>query len=462
MDGPVVPRDVDEYLDVLGQQPSLRIFTQLSFCFPVADASSRSSIINTLTAGLKRLSTSFPWLAGQVINEGAGEGKTGTFKIKPLEDIPRLVIKDLRDDPLAPTMDDLRQSNFPFSMLDESVIAPRKTLPSETPVEVFLLQANFITGGLILTFVAQHNTMDMTGQGQVIRLFSKACHGETFTSDELTSGNLPRSNLIPFLDESYEPDPKLDDQIRRFPPSNSISNSDDNHPPPGPSSKCTWAYFTFDRDSLDALKSLATKTITLPSGFISTDDALTAFIWQSIMRARLPRLDPNVEAKLARAVDVRRYLDVPQTYTGVLQNMTYHSYTLHKLIDEPLGSIASQLRLAVDPQTSDLRYRTCALATLMNRLQDKSITSFTASLELSVDIMLSSWSKVDCCDLDFNLGLGKPEVVRRPRLDPVESLIYLMPKAQNGEIAVGICLRDEDMERLRMDEEFAKYGKYVG
>jgi hypothetical protein len=40
--------------------------------------------------------------------------------------------------------------------------------------------------------------------------------------------------------------------------------------------------------------------------------------------------------------------------------------------------------------------------------------------------------------------------------------MYFMPKAPNGEIAALICLRDEDWERLKADEEFAKYGKYIG
>jgi hypothetical protein len=36
-----------------------------------------------------------------------------------------------------------------------------------------------------------------------------------------------------------------------------------------------------------------------------------------------------------------------------------------------------------------------------------------------------------------------------------------MRRILDGEIAVAICLRDEDMERLKADEEFAKYGRYI-
>lgn len=468
MSEPTTANDLNDRLDVLGQLPLFKIYTQICFCFPVADASSHSAIINTLTNGLERLSASFPWVAGKVVNEGSGPGNSGIFKIQPLEKIPRLVVKDLRHDPSISTMDALRRANFPFSMLDENIIAPCKTLPETTdesaskPAPVFLLQANFITGGLLLTFVGQHNAMDMPGQGQIIDLFSKACRNEQFTSEELSSGNLTRRNLIPLLDDSYQQGPELARQIVKPTPSHPISDGTNGHPAPLAPPQCTWTYFTFPPTSLTALKSLGTKTITLPSDYISTDDALSAFIWQSVIRARLPRLNATAKSTFARAVNVRRYLDIPQTYPGLVQNMSYHTYTLQKLVEEPLGRVASQLRSALDPKTSNLRYNTRAFATLLDRTPDKNIISLTATLDLSVDLMFSSWAKLDCYELDFNLRLGEPKAVRRPRFEPVESLIYLMPRTLDGEIAVAICLRDEDMERLRADEEFAKYSRYIG
>ena len=168
MHGSAIAEDLNEYLDVLGQQPLLKTYNQICFCFSVTDASSYSAIINTLENGLEQLSVSFPWLAGKVVNEGSGEGNSGIFKIKPLEKIPRLVVKDLRHDPSIPTMDALRRANFPFTMLDETIIAPRKTLPgsSDEPASdsspVFLLQANLITGGAPAHHrrPAQHNGHD--------------------------------------------------------------------------------------------------------------------------------------------------------------------------------------------------------------------------------------------------------------------------------------------------------------
>jgi len=352
-------------------------------------------------------------------------------------------------------------------MLDEKVIAPRNTLPdsfeASQPFPVFLAQANFITGGLILTFNGEHNAMDMTGQAFLMRLLSKACHDGQFTGEEIASGNASRCDIFPLLGDSYKEGPELFHSIEKPRPiTGDLSKPPSvqpelDHPP-----KCTWTYFAFSSASLATLKSRATADVISPPGYISTDDAVSAFIWQSVLRARLPRLEVTAKTTFARAIDVRRYLGLSPTYPGLAQNMTYHTYTVGKLIQAPLGVVASQLRLAVDPKTSDLGFRTRALATFLTRIPDKSIVSFTATIDTSSDVMFSSWSKENCYELDFNLGLGTPEAVRRPQFDPVESLMYLMPKRQDGDIALAICLRDEDMERLKIDNEFLTYARYIG
>jgi len=464
MDEATHDKALDVDLDIFGQQPFLRIYTQISLFYPMPDCSLDIKIVKTLRGGLKRLAASFPWLAGQVVNEGACEGNSGVFSIRSFEETPRLVPKLSKDGPSLPSMHQFRAANFPCTMLDEDVLAPRHTLPGgviETqadPEPVLLVQPTFIDGGLVLTFASHHATMDMTGMGQVMHLLSKACRNEPFTAEELASGNMDRHNIIPILEDYYEPGPELSYQIVKLPPP---SDANLERPPPPP--LCTWVYFTFSPASLKALKSATTGTLPASSNFISTDDALSALVWQAITRARLPRLPKGTTTTFSRAIDVRRYLNVPATYPGLMQNMTYHTHAAVELSSQPLGVVAAELRAAVDPATTSLTRSTRALATFVRRAADKSGFSFTATVDPSTDLMLSSWSKVDCYGLDFSLGLGDgPEVVRRPTFVPVESLVYLMPKAPDGEIAVMICLRNEDMERLRVDEEFSKYGKYVG
>jgi trichothecene 3-O-acetyltransferase len=459
MTAPAKSRDFNIHLEILGQQPSMRgLYTQVCFCFPVADDAQYAKIEMKLRDGIELLSASFPWIAGQVVSDSSESDGQESFKIAPFERLPRLIIKDLRENSSAPTMDALRQASFPMRLLDENIIAPCTTLPggpgksASDPAPVFLIQMNIIHGGLLLTFVGQHNTMDMTGQGQLIDLIDKACRNEPFNHEEIQSGNLERRNIIPLLDDSQANDSRTTRQTATRAAWESGSISD----PP----QCQWAYFTFSASSLANLKSLATSTIS--SGYVSTDDALTAFIWQRTSQARSPRLDSASTVWLARAVNVRRFLGISPTYPGFIQNMTYHSYRLQDLVAGQLGAIASDLRAPLDPQNSTLGYDTRALATVLSRAKDKNAVSFVATLDTSKDIMLSSWAQLDCYALEFGLGLGKPESVRRPQFAPVESLFYLMPKSSDGDISAALCLRDEDMDRLKADVDFTVYGRYIG
>ncbi|OOQ81701.1 Trichothecene 3-O-acetyltransferase [Penicillium brasilianum] len=453
----------NDSIDILGSSPFLhKLYTQLCIIFATSEPS--SDIIDTLRDGLDRLAEGFPWLAGTVINEGATEGVTGTYRILPSNEKIPLVVKDLRGDESAPTLEGLRQSNYPFSMLDEKIIAPCLTLNlpgntiglAATSAPVLAVQATFITGGLMLTVVGQHNVMDMTGQGHIIDLLSKACHNQPFTAEELSIGNMDRSKTITLLEDPFDPAVELKHQLVK-PPSPDKKIGDTTTPPAS-----SWAYVTFSGSSLEALKTQATQTKHSSRAFVSTDDAACAFIWKCTARARLHRLDSGSESAFARAVDLRQRMGIPRTYLGMFQNMAYNKDSLQHLAEQPLGAIASQLRRKLDPTVVDLAYNTRALATFQARSADKTKASATACVDSSSGIMLSSWAKINTFELDFNLGLGKPEAVRRPAFVPVESLIYIMPKSPNGEMAIGICLRDADWERLKADEEWAKYATYVG
>jgi hypothetical protein len=454
-------KDLSEYQDFFGHLIKLRLYTPICLCFPLQDASSQSQIIDTLTKGLERLSVSFPWLAGQVISEDVAEGNTGLPKIIPLDKTSRLIVKDLTHDAAVPSMDALRKANFPFSMLDGAVLTPLKGLPTsceEDLASVFFLQANFINGGLLLNFAGEHNTMDGHGLGQVIRIFSKACHNEPFTDEELLQGNRARNNLIPLFDQTtYKPGPELHHLLVK--PSATPPPASENLSP-----KCTWAYFHFPSSSLSKLKSIASPSSSVSDNptvpYITTNDALSAFIWQSTSRIRSSRLPAQTTSTFARAVDVRSCLSIPPSYLGNMSNHTYNTLPLSSVPSISLHSLASSLRLALNP--SDLSFAIRSLATHIFLTPDKSSITYGANLDLSTDIFFSSWAKLACYNLDFNIRLGFPESVRRPRFDVVEGLMYLMPMDRSGGIDAAICLRDEDLEGLRGDREFGEYAEWIG
>jgi hypothetical protein len=263
----------------------------------------------------------FPWLAYDVVNDGSGANNTGVYRFTNPHEKPGIILKDLRGTAGMPSSEDLKQSQYSMNLLDEDVFASCKTFTSgrkPTSAPAFLIQANLISHGLILTFVAQHNTMDMTGQAHVIFLFSKACCGEPFTVEELSSGNAVRHNIIPLLDDSWAPGPELEPFIRK---------DEEKERPPITTEVtrpviCTWAYLNFSGPSLERLKSKAHESVKLPE-YISTDDAITAFIWQAVTRARAPRLNPSLQSIIAHAVNVRKGIGILPTYPRPYQISAY-------------------------------------------------------------------------------------------------------------------------------------------
>lgn len=449
----------DIVIEILGQQP-LNIFTQISFLYPIDENSkSKDEIFEILREGTRKLAEGFPWVSGQVINESTNDKSvTGLYKVKIIDNLPQLFVKDLSDGQAIPSFDELEKTDFPVSFLDESLVAPRSTIPhifgDWTDSPVFMIQATFIKNGLILTFLGQHQVMDGNGQAQIISLFSKACRGQQFSEKELEIGNMNRENIINLLSEEERENigdlyDRVSHQIISKP--SIISN------PERP--QCVWTEFKFSSSSLNALKSIAGKSLPRADSYISTDDALSAFIWQSVAKARLHRLPLDAKSTLARAVDVRSYLEIPSTYPGMIQNMTYNNFTIEELTKFPLGLVASHLRSRLSPSTSTLKQDTRDLASYLHSIEDKSMVSFTASLDLSCDIALSSWSKQNSYSLDFGLGLSTPKSVRRPLFTPVEGLIYLLPKSLDGSVVLLICLRESDMYNLASDELFVKYAK---
>ncbi|CAI4045563.1 hypothetical protein SKDZ_12G0020 [Saccharomyces kudriavzevii ZP591] len=393
-----------------------------------------------------------------------GKGITGTYRNISSDKI-LLVIQDLQHNPSAPTMDSLEKVNFPIRMLDEKVFAPCMTInPPGSPIglvaetgPVFAVQVNFICGGLVLTIVGQHNTMDMTGLVSSINLLDKACHREPFSDEDLFIGNMDKSESIPLFDETWKHSSALGHEIAQTSKNTSVSTK----VPPSPS-KSSWGYVEFSAISLQNLKALAAQTVSPYSSFVSTDDIVTAFIWKLVSRARLSRMEPETRSTLGRAVDVRKRLGLPMTYPGLLVNMTYNTYSLESMDQEPLGALASQLRRKLDPKVFDLVYNTCVLATLLSRCSDTTKVPIPAPVDTSSGIMLSSWAKVKLYDVDFNLGLGEPKTVRRPGFIPFEGLVYFMPRSSRGEMAVALCLRDDDWEFLNANEEWTNYTTYIG
>lgn len=432
---------MNQPLDVYGQQSGLnKLYTQICLCFPLL-SHQREIALHILQTGLQRLTSSVPWLAGEVVRDQ----DEGLYTIRSREKEPTVVSK--YDDESLPSMAQLRQEGFSARLLDENVIAPCRTIRAqpEQPAPVFLVQANFVDDGLLLVLCGLHSCMDMTGQGYITTLLAKACRGGDFCEEEIHATNFRGCETVPLL--SHE---ELSVHHESFPVAHEAhqASRDDT-----PDASAIWAYAIFSDSSLAKLKSEAIQTST--KRFISTDDCLSALLWQSITRVRSARFrSTDIETAFTRTVDARAAAGMPLTYTGNAAVKTACKMTVQELLDAPLGLVAGQLRGGLKDTGSQLRLE----ATLLSKGKRPN----KPSVDPSTGVNLSSWAKDRSYELDFGPALGRPEAVRRPTFAAWESLVYLMPKKPDGEIAVALCLRNEDLRRLKEDVEFAKYAEIVG
>ncbi|ORY68371.1 trichothecene 3-O-acetyltransferase [Pseudomassariella vexata] len=441
--------DFSHLQDVMGTLPMVKRYIVFCLAFTLEESISISAVEHALKDTLKRLTVAFPWLAAQVVFEGQEQGKSVIPKVIPLGDTIELIVKDLRQDASFPTMAELGKANFPFTMLDSAVIAPPiasswATDGPDKTAPVLILQANFVQGGLLLLFSGNHTQMDMTGLGGIISLFSKACRKEPFTGSEVAQGNQSRRNAVPLLGDNYQPGPELDDVFAKP------------RPPIDISSAPRWVYFNFPAANLGRLKTEASDQTIVP--YISTDDAVCALVWQRITQARKSRLGSQTTTLFGRPFTVRKYFGL-EGYLGHMVDVAYGSET--DVWEKPLGEVAGRLR-AVLQRDEQIKHHSRAFATMIHRLDDKSQLVNGACLDFNRDICISSYANVKCCEWDFGPILGRPEAGRRPKMGASLGWAYMMPKSRNGDLAVGICISEGDVESLRVDGVFGNYAEFVG
>jgi hypothetical protein len=461
---------------IAGQLPSLQAYTQFCLFFPLQNPSLQAK--DTITALLKatavQLSLRFPWLSGQVINHGSGPSNSGVFTIVPssghnTDAFPVLV----RHFP------ELEYAHFvaaraPMSMLDGRLLSPARDLTelydlAHTALPVLILQVNHLDRGLILTFAAAHNAIDMTGLVTIISLFGSLCCGSIVAlpdpDDLYCTGNLPLLGPHETMLDHTMLQVQPDDQ-RTSPKAELLSET-------------TWAYIRFTRENLILLKESA---MTYASGqspppphYISTDDVVSAFLWQRITASRLHRLVPppsdsptspsfsssQIESIFCRAVNGRRLFEPPIPSSSIrhMVTCTFNSLSLQNLTTQPLASIASELRRSLNQQN---HHSIRSYLTFILGHTDKSLINFAARMDLSRDLLISSGAGLHVYRVDFGPHLGLPECVRRPRWAAVEGLVYLMPKTGHGHVDAALCLSNKDWDTLLRDATWNQFTHYIG
>ncbi|CZR45045.1 trichothecene 3-O-acetyltransferase [Fusarium proliferatum ET1] len=443
--------DTSAFQDVMSQFPALNGHTQLILGFKLPPETHRKAVTDALENALSSLTHQIDWLGGQVIE------KDGILLPVPWpEDGPKNEILRRKDcDTLLPTMHDLIGRGVPISELDAGIVSPFPGLSAghrlEPPVPIVALQANFISGGMLLTMCFHHIVMDGTAAFQFIRHLASALEGKQISPTDLVQANRDRRSVVRLLS-----------------PGEPIKDYTDLRRPPGFTyppvlSTPAWCYFKLPIAALKALMKIALTQLSASSshnGLLSENDVICAFCWQRISTVRLSTQTPGTVSKFSRAIDGRLAGGIPLGYMG---HVVYHAnlrLPLQHIASSSLGDIAYRLRKALDSSNNEWTLR--SYATFIAREPDKSLLLYGGKTNPNTDLgATSALAGDDLRPSAFGALLGPSCFLRRPKTTPITGSISMSP-IEGDYIPICLCLPSVDLELLKADSEWKRYIRIIG
>jgi hypothetical protein len=437
------------------------------FPFQLPEDYNISKVADVLKAGYDAAKQRLAVLACEAVPD-ADSKQAGVLKLQRLNDgeIEDIVVKDLRAQGAFPmTYAELKSKAFPVSAFDAETLCRRSVWPSPGErLPVSLVQANFIQGGLILTWCIFH----MFGDGKTFYTWTKVWAEECCRAQGLE------------ISEPVElAEAMLSDRERVMKPSGRNPGSLENHPeytllpftPQGAPPKMLspdhrGQVFYFSPAALAALKAEASPAnATEPSDqtWISTNDALSALLWRTVMAVQSPldSLEGDPVSVFNIAVDGRLRTDPPvhlHTLGCFLEYVAVSAPIRKMLGSASLADLAILIRKAlrrVDGQFTD------DVMALVEKLEDVDRLVPTAFLDVpGFNCVQTSWANFELYGLDWGSLLGgKIEAVRAPHVGVINGLQVVLPVLPDGGIEILVGVEASCLDKLLHEPLWTKFAE---
>jgi cellobiose-specific phosphotransferase system component IIA len=245
--------------------------------------------------------------------------------------------------------------------------------------------------------------MDANGNEQLILQFATLCRGEKLSEGDIRLGNADQNTIVPPLKpgqdleslELYRCSSSLGVPHRPWPPS---------PPPVG-----LWKTFRFTHSKVAKLKAQASVLCSTDSDakYISSDDAVSTFIWTRVSKIRSAWLPEDSNTMLFRAVNGRRKLnpEIPAGYMGHSILLWPTKLPLQNVINDDLSSTTIKVRRAL-MQVNDGHMR--SFFYLLQNEKDKTTFNYGATANHETDMLMTSFAAQKLYKTYFGAVLGKP------------------------------------------------------
>jgi trichothecene 3-O-acetyltransferase len=437
-----------------------RGYIRVILCFPLPADTLIPSISQTLELALNTTIACWPVFGGTVAlaKDGEHSGRLELRYWNPANHAP-LHVKALDEFPY--TYRELDMAGMPLLPLDEVLFCTVPPIPQSTsPVPAAFVQANFISGGLLLSICLHHGITDGKGAVLLISALANACRygGEVTSIPPMDPSSWIRTGIFR---KSLKGAPDTHLAYKSIKEATTPSNrmlavaSEDS---------TINRLLAFPVANLMKLKESVVAHLRNPiNEWVSMNDCLAALLWSAITRARLPNLSTSTTSSFAVAVDVRGRTAPPlsPTFAGAavvhsiaISNIPALTYTTPP--SSQFADLALSIRKSLRAVDSEYVSQTVSLSEAFSDIRD---FGFRISPIYGPDLILTSWRDFSYYDLDFG-EIGKPQWVRKPWSRNAAAIVVLPQDRSVGSekgIEVVLLLREDDMDRLMHDAEFMKW-----
>jgi len=470
----------------------VRIYSYILYILETQPGCDIKKIHAQLETAFTRTIEDLPFLSGKlclVTGDTSAGGSKGRLEIRlPIKkdtiEGPRVKFSDLREEL---DLEDLLDAGIPDEELDGNKLNAASLFADfEHGADVVVCQANFIEGGCILSIGIHHSVCDGAGQITVMKTWAEhmqrldTSHASTSSStvlDPLVADKEVLSRLWKDAGNAARPDAYKDasEDLWRFLGVNNIANPISSSlagETPASSEPMATSIFYISKGDFAAMKKEASAgqgsadDVSKP---ITANDALMAFLWQAIMRARFPpeTLSPadNTEAILDSTFDGRGTFSsqLPPAYIGNVVLMSTATMQLRDLVDRS-ASIAGPSR-SVRQALSGIDTRVAHEAfTLADSLPDYTNITYPFATFAGCELCITSLVNFPAYELQFGASFandGRPVSFRPPRSEfaAICRRCMALPKRQGGGFEVLIAIFASEMERLLQDASFTRWAK---
>ncbi|CAF9931337.1 MAG: hypothetical protein ALECFALPRED_004981 [Alectoria fallacina] len=449
------------------EQISPQAYVRFILCFRVRCGASHDQVTQILRQGLELTTAKITLLNGLVVSVTDSNGR----ETKDLRQntISLLTVKDLRNSNL--NFEEIRSQGFPSKVFDGGLLCPTAIFAvPESPVPVFLVQANLITGGLLLGLSVWHGALDGTAITTILRVW--AYHCRAIQDPDIKS-------LDPFTLSA-----SAFDRSRLSKVSGAKGGRLEDHPeflllpevptalPPGLTRTLRTQIFHFSPDSISALKE-----VTSPSNssspqtvysWISTNTAISALVWRSIMAATYAHENPIADSVsiFSSPLNARKRMDPPLAPDLLASVWGFQDSRLpiNSLLEASLADVALVIRKGTDQV--DASYLDSLISMIDSVPNPSLLLPLVFTDVLKTCSILTSWAGFSMYDFDWGEALGgKCERVRTVSSGMFNGMQVILPQLPEGmgcgglEVVIG--LEDDAMERLKGDKEWMKYARLL-